>query len=541
MKKLLTLLLIISTSISFGQDLVLDHSFVESTPHSVGDIITIKFNTLDVANSTPTFVQFDYQYNNKLLEKISHTFILSNNPSALTALNHWDGYSWNPSGNVPSNNLSGQFQQGSYQGSVTDWSVERITVQDGSAIAHAGTILEVKFRVKDKINTNYSDYSEVTKLNWANIKDNSTSTTYDVDAMTDVIDLGQVNGGVLSAVTLSVNTPVTSKSDYIYTIFKTSDNSQVTSGNFDASGDATITGLVDGVDYDVLVTVPHTASWLDDVVTVSDVYLVFNYMSSTDIDGNGTGTFDYYLQKVFGNVTSDNTVNDQDSYTLLAHLSGTLPTYVPNDQSTFFPITSTEFGAMNYSMLLSQYGKETISTTPQRITPSPSLTTFSFGHGLNGDVDLSHSYTPSTSGFNTAAKSVSLGKVRNTNFSKVPENSNLDITTQLVDGKVVLEISTIKTGMAGAQINLNYDTSRLEFSEVVFDSGNTMTNFANEKNGKIFIGSLDLKGENTVKTGTPYKVIFTPKETLTNTAGLVSFGVTEGVKTDGTKVKFNIQ
>ena len=111
MKKLLTLLLIISTSISFGQDLVLNHSFVESTPHSVGDIITIKFNTLDVANSTPTFVQFDYQYNNKLLEKISHTFILSNNPSALTALNHWDGYSWNPSGNVPSNNLSGQFQQ----------------------------------------------------------------------------------------------------------------------------------------------------------------------------------------------------------------------------------------------------------------------------------------------------------------------------------------------------------------------------------------------------------------------------------------------
>ena len=104
-----------------------------------------------------------------------------------------------------------------------------------------------------------------------------------------------------------------------------------------------------------------------------------------------------------------------------------------------------------------------------------------------------------------------------------------------------MEISTIKTGMAGAQINLNYDTSRLEFSEVVFDSGNTMTNFANEKNGKIFIGSLDLKGENTVKTGTPYKVIFTPKETLSNTAGLVSFGVTEGVKTDGTKVKFNIQ
>ena len=438
MKKLLNLLLLLVASISFGQDLKLDHNVINAAPYAVGDIITIKFNTLDVANSTPTLVQFDYQYNNKLLEKIDHTFKLPNNTSAMTSLNHWDGYLFSGGNGISNSNLSGQYQQGSYSTNA-DWSVERITVQDGIPIQHAQTILEVKFRVKDKINTNYSDYSEVTKLNWANVKDNSTNTTYDVESMIQFIGLGDVGGGVLNAVTLSVNTPVTSKSDYIYTIFKTSDNSQVTSGNFDASGDATITGLVDGVDYDVLVSVPHTASWLDDVVTVSDVYLVFNYMSSTDIDGNGTGTFDYYLQKIFGNVTSDNTVNDQDSYTLLAHLSGTLPTYVPNDQSTFFPITSTEFGAMNYSMLLSQYGKETISTAPQRITPSPSLTTFSFGHGLNGDVDLSHSHTPSASGFNISAKTFSIGKEKMAFFSKTPEVSTLDINTQLINGEVVLE------------------------------------------------------------------------------------------------------
>ena len=68
-----------------------------------------------------------------------------------------------------------------------------------------------------------------------------------------------------------------------------------------------------------------------------------------------------------------------------------------------------------------------------------------------------------------------------------------------------------------------------------------MTNFANHNGSKLLIGSLDLNGEKTVKTGTPYKVIFTPKQSITNTAGLVSFGIKEGVKTDGTKVKFNIQ
>ena len=111
----------------------------------------------------------------------------------------------------------------------------------------------------------------------------------------------------------------------------------------------------------------------------------------------------------------------------------------------------------------------------------------------------------------------------------------------MVNGKVVVNISTTKTGMAGTQFNINYDSNLLEFSEVIFDTGNTMTNYANNKNGKLFIGSLDLKGKETVKIGTPYKVIFTPKQTITNTAGLVSFGVKEGVKTNGTKVKFNIQ
>jgi len=113
MKNLLTMLLILVTSISFGQDLKLDHSYIDSAPFAVGDTITIKFNTLDVNSSVPTLVQFDYQYNNKLLEKIDHTFKLPSNPSAMTSLNHWDGYLWTPSSNVTSTNLSGQYQQGS--------------------------------------------------------------------------------------------------------------------------------------------------------------------------------------------------------------------------------------------------------------------------------------------------------------------------------------------------------------------------------------------------------------------------------------------
>ena len=559
MKNLLTMLLIMVTSISFGQygeDLKLDHGVTTSAPYSVGDIITIKFNTLDVNSSVPTLIQFDYQYNNKLLEKIDHTFKLDNNPNAMTSLNHWDGYSWTPIGGINPSNLSNQYQQGAY-GTNTDWSVERITVQDGISIGHTQTILEVRFRVKDKLNTGYNDYSQSTSLNWANIKDNSTDTTYSVWAMTKNVDLGDVGGGTLNAVTIKFLSPVTNKSEYSYYINQISNNGSATiTGNFDAAGEALVSGLIDGTQYSVFVQGPGDyqtgtfPAWLDDVVTISDVYLVFNYMSSTDIDGNGTGTFDYWLQKMFANVKWDQnsevwdaTVNDEDSYIFLSYLAGTLPDYdfTVNTADNFYSITSTKYGGMNYSMLSSKYGKETIISDPSAFVPSPSETVFTLAHGFVGDVDLSHSYTPVTSGFGESAKNSNNSKVRNISFQKVPETSNLDINTQLVDGKVIMEINTTKTGMAGAQFNLTYDSNILEFSEVIFDTGNEMTNFANHNGSKLFIGSLDLKGEQTVKTGTPYKVIFTPKQSITNTAGLVSFGVKEGVKTDGTKVKFNIQ
>jgi len=509
-------------------------------------------------------VQFDYEYNNKLLEKIDHTFSLPNNSSAMTSLNHWDGYKWTPIGGINPSNLSDQYQQGSYSTNA-DFSVERITVQDGITIAHSQTILVVRFRVKDKINSGYSDYSQSTSLNWANVKDNSTNTVYSTWAMTKNVDLGDVGGGTLNAVTFRVDTPISNKTSYKYSIDEvnnTNGNQTVQTGNLDASGEVVVSGLVDGTQYRFYTYVesdftdpqnPVHPTWLDDVVTISDVYLVFNYMSSTDIDGNGTGTFDYYIQKQFADITQLQSelpqegqpwvanVNDNDSYVFLSYLAGTLPTYNNQNGDGFYPITSTKYGSMNYTMLADKYGMQTITSDPSLFIPSPTSTVFNFKAGLNGDVDLSHSATPLTSGYDNVSKSARNGKVKSASFQKTPETSNLDISTQLVGGNVIMEINTTKTGMAGAQFNLTYDSNILEFSEVIFDTGNEMTNFANSKDGKLFIGSLDLNGEKTVKIGTPYKVIFTPKETITNTAGLVSFGVKEGVKTDGTKVKFNIQ
>ena len=89
MRKLLFLLLLPVTLL--GQDLTLDHSYTDTAPFAVGDTITVKFNTLSDDNKGVYFMIFDYQYNNKLLQKIDHTFKLADNTSASRSLTHWDG------------------------------------------------------------------------------------------------------------------------------------------------------------------------------------------------------------------------------------------------------------------------------------------------------------------------------------------------------------------------------------------------------------------------------------------------------------------
>ena len=121
--------------------------------------------------------------------------------------------------------------------------------------------------------------------------------------------------------------------------------------------------------------------------------------------------------------------------------------------------------------------------------------------------------------------------------------SNLDVASELIEGKVHFTINLQEEEVIGAQFNIDYDDTILTLDNVIFDTGNTMTNFANhkEQQAKVNIGSLDQTGEVSIKTGAAYKLVFTPNETLQNTSGLITFKLTEGIKADGQKVKFIIQ
>ena len=580
MRKLLFLLLLPVTLL--GQDLKLDHSYTGSAPFAVGDTITVKFNTLSDADKGVYFMIFDYQYNNKLLQKIDHTWKLPDNASAAKTLTHWDGYSFVPvtsynGSTYSASDLDFQYSTGwlnrpSIQGNTNsyptsaDWSVERIYIQENStAISHNETLLEVRFKVKDRQGTNYDDYEEVTRLNWVKATDETSTgndNLYDVGTGPGGISVnldnqGDVTGVDAGSVTLKLNSAAKADNatDFTYKIYaasgvngKTGD--AIKSGNFDANGEiiTDATDLTIGLKYYLEIDVDNNADWLDDVLTVTDVYLIFQQAIAAASGGGGPGgggdtnSFDYPIQYLLGELTNSGNIDFEDSYQALGHVQGV------DGLSQWF--TNNTNGSKDVWGRIEQLG---VSTDDYYFgqkfvfTPTDDTKTFNFGHSFVGDVDFSHGYTPTAEGseYESAQQAQSSARYSMTYNAtqRDPINSNVDLTSELVDGEVHFSIDLQEEDVIGTQFNVKYDNTILTLSNVVFDTGNEMTNFANHKPelAKIGVGSLDQEGNISIKTGIAYKLIFTANEQLNNTSGLITFELTEGIKADGTKVNYIIQ
>jgi hypothetical protein len=121
------------------------------------------------------------------------------------------------------------------------------------------------------------------------------------------------------------------------------------------------------------------------------------------------------------------------------------------------------------------------------------------------------------------------------------EKATLGISSTLENGKVILTTTLTKAELAGLQVVMNYDESKLTLDNVIFDAGSTITNFSTHENGRLTFGSIDQLKTARIKVGTPYKLIFTPKTTLTNTAGLFYFVLSDAVDAKGNKVDLIVE
>ena len=166
-------------------------------------------------------------------------------------------------------------------------------------------------------------------------------------------------------------------------------------------------------------------------------------------------------------------------------------------------------------------------------TPTENNLSFTFGFWHHVDLDQSHS---------TAYPAGVTAKTSNINLSaKAVGTLNFDMISKVENGVVTVELNHSGEDIVGMQARVKYDTTRLILKDIVYDTGNEVTNFSKPFNGELLFGALSVNGKSNIKQGTPIKLVFDTVGTVVNTTGLFYFENTDAVKQNGDKLNLNIQ
>ena len=548
MKKLILFIgIFLSISLSAFSQLTISQSLTPTTGLKVGDTITIRYNlTKGQTIKNPRYLWFRYQFNNKALTYLSTEF--NQGSSTQTFYTGWNNYKFTPNVSTSDNNLDVQYGLTPWGYAVNaDWNVGQLTVQraDRSII---DLIATQKYILKDQ-----NTYNNIFKIDLATGTD------------TTGANVGTIFGGGWSSIT---NVTGNTSQFKVRVLFPqgyniTDHNVQLmrlkTDGSgdidwsqqpvaqlpLDASGEALFTTQVKvGDSVGVFVSPASQKNWMNNVITVSDAYKAFLGHSQTDISGTANFFTRPVLERKIGNVTkNDMTFNEADSYNLFAYVIG-------QDVSTnaFIP-TSTSTSWRWHSGLLNQSWLDGVTKNRVLITQPSQTVDAVFAWG--GDLNWSHSSHPDTiatritqGNFTNSVnnRSFQTFSVKSMSYTQPTfEKATLGINSTLENGKVVLTATLTKEGLAGLQVIMNYDESKLTLDNVSFDAGSTITNFSTNEGSRLTFGSIDQLKTARIKVGTPYRLVFTPKTTLTNTAGLFFFILADAVDGLGKKVDLTIE
>jgi hypothetical protein len=186
------------------------------------------------------------------------------------------------------------------------------------------------------------------------------------------------------------------------------------------------------------------------------------------------------------------------------------------------------------------------------ITSATQTNDFAYAYG--GDLDYSNSTDPaSITGAVTGMSTNPIGSTISVKVNSVASfssiayeptkltNATLSLVSSISGTSVVLVGTLTAADLAGLQVIMNYDDSKLTLDNVVFDTGNTMTNFSTHNNGRLTFGSIDQNKTSKIKVGTPYKLMFTSKVPLQNTTGLFFTVLSDAVDANGNKVNLIVE
>jgi hypothetical protein len=540
MKKLLVLLGII-ISLSTNAQLTVNQAVTTPSPYKVGDTITVKY-TVDKTTTKPRYFWLRYQFNNKALAYVSTTF--SQGSSSQTFYTGWTGYKFTANATKGATELYEQYKLTPWAYATnSDWNAGQLTVQRTDASIDA-IIATQKYVIKD-----LSDYTNIHKLDLSYAIDDTSAKVSPITTTTGLLSLTNVSGNT-SAFKVRVLFPagydITAHSVQLMplktdgTIDWTKQALQTKA--LDASGEATFTsGVKVGDSLGVYIAPASNKDFMNNIVTVTDAYKAFLAVSSVGLDGSSNYfTYPNREQRV-GNISkdNDNVFNETDAYYLFSSVMGidmSTKSYIPYKAMTSY---RWESALLNQGWLDGTNKNKVYITAPFQSVDAV--------YAWGGDLDFSHS-----SNLDTIANRVStnnyVNSINSTNTIRsmayaapILEKATLSLASKSVNGKVELTATLAKADLAGLEVIMQYDTTKLTLDTVIFDAGSTITNFSTHNNGRLTFGSIDQMKTARIKAGIPYKLIFTPKEALTSTAGLFYTVLSDAVDAKGKKIELIVE
>ena len=530
---------------SYAQ-LTVNQSIVPKDTYKVGDTIQVNY-TINKGTTTPRYFWLRYQFNNKALSYVSTTWTQGN--SVQTFYTGWSNFSFTPNQTVPSTNLFGQYSITPWLYSAnSDWNVGQLTVQRTDEPVD-GLIATQKYVIKD-----LGNYTDIHKLDLSYSVDAQGINISPITTTTGLVSLTNVIGNT-SQFKVRVLFPsgydITSHSVSLLPLNSSGQVNwtaqSIATKSLDESGEALFTTEVKvGDSFAVFINASTQKTFMNNIITVSDAYKAFLGISQTDINGM-SNYFTYpLLEKKIGLITKNKTsFSESDSYNMFAYVMG-----VDVSSNALIPSNASPVnGTVNFKWMSGLLNQSWLNGEPTYIiTITKPTQSIDMVYSWGGDLNYSHSSSSSEISSRIASGNTSnstnknseqlklLSSNRMSYSSKVNDIAKLSVISTIENGKVVLSANLTKEGLAGLQVIMNYDESKLSLDEVKFDAGSTVTNFTTQNGSRLTFGSIDQTKTSRIKVGTPYKLIFTPKISLTNTSGLFFFVLSDAVDGIGNKV-----
>jgi hypothetical protein len=483
-----------------------------------------------------------YQYSNKHLQKLGNT-VFSQGATAQNFEATWPNYMFTQNPIIGVGELDKQYASTPWNYTANnDWIVKQFTTQ------RADAVIDGLWATEKYILLENTSYQAIHKLDLATATGTNDLPITPIGSQ--VLQLSFAPGDVkyVSAFRVKVGYPSgfnpTSLSVLIQPLNTDGTTNftapQIAKKALNSAGIADFEQFNIGDKFGVYIVPTTGADYLNNVVTVTDAYRAF--LAVTDIGLNGTSsTFQYpAIEKAIGNVTlNDGDFNTNDAYYLFAHILG-------QDVSSKANITRQAANPLKFiSVKQSAFPNFADAATNNSVTITLKNQTELFSYAFSGDLDFSHSSNP---GNPIVANSVGgQGTMNRTIGNKgiyanqLSGTATLSLSSKIENNKVILNGNLTQEGLAGLEVILKYDDSKLTLDGIVFDAGSTVTNFSTNKDGRLTFGSMDQIKTGRIKTGTPYKLTFTSNVPLTNTAGLFYTELADAVDGKGNKIGLNVE